>query len=192
MFGYAKLSKVRMRLRSVGGGGNSEMWWGGSYGWGRGNSEMWWGGSFCWRKMGIVRCGGAGWGQTRLGYQHYSACRVSRIRQVRSDRTRSGQVSRGQVSGRWSVRRWRGETTPFSGQFSERQWTQFGNSAGNFGGSEFRRPFGHDSAGGLSKLVALLLNSTHNVHNWSEKGVLVGSQWQAGKVVTKAISRDSF
>ena len=48
---------------------------------------------------------------------------------------------------------------------------QFGNSAGNFGDSEFRWPFGHDSAGGLSKLVALLPNSTEIVHNWSEKGV---------------------
>ena len=49
---------------------------------------------------------------------------------------------------------------------------QFGNSAGNFGGaSAFRQPLGHDWAGGLSKLVALLPNSLHIVHNWSEKGV---------------------
>ena len=61
-------------------------------------------------------------------------------------------------------------TTPFSGQF-RRQCMQFGKSAGNFGGSVFRRPFGHDSACGLSKLVALLPNSMLLVHNWSEKGV---------------------
>ena len=48
---------------------------------------------------------------------------------------------------------------------------QFENSAGNFGGSAFWRPFGHDSACGLSKLVALLPNSMQIVHNWSEKGV---------------------
>ena len=42
---------------------------------------------------------------------------------------------------------------------------QFGNSAGDFGGPAFRRPFGHDSAYGLSKLVALLLNSMQIVHN---------------------------
>ena len=48
---------------------------------------------------------------------------------------------------------------------------QFGNSAGDFGGSAFRRPFGHDSACGLTKLVALLPNSMQIVHNWSEKGV---------------------
>ena len=42
----------------------------------------------------------------------------------------------------------------FSGQF-RRQCTQFGNSAGNFGGSAVRRPVGHDSAAGMSKLVAL-------------------------------------
>ena len=48
---------------------------------------------------------------------------------------------------------------------------RFGNSAGNFGGSAFRRPFGHDSAGGLSKLVALLPNSVQIVQNWSEKCV---------------------
>ena len=48
---------------------------------------------------------------------------------------------------------------------------QFGKSAGNFGGSAFRRSFGHDSACGLPKLVALLPNSTQIVHNWSEKGV---------------------
>ena len=51
---------------------------------------------------------------------------------------------------------------------------QFGNSAGNFGGSTFRRPFGHDSAGGLSKLIALLPNFMQIVHNWSEKGVYDG------------------
>ena len=62
--------------------------------------------------------------------------------------------------------------TPFSGQF-RRQFMQFGNIAGNFGGSAFRRPFGHDSACGLSKLVALLPNSMQIVHNWSEKGVYV-------------------
>ena len=48
---------------------------------------------------------------------------------------------------------------------------QFGNSAGNFGGSAFQRPVGHDSACVLSKLVALLPNSMQIVHNWSEKGV---------------------
>ena len=48
---------------------------------------------------------------------------------------------------------------------------QVGKSACNFGGSAFRRPFGNDSAGGLSKLVALLPNSMKIVHNWSEKGV---------------------
>ena len=48
---------------------------------------------------------------------------------------------------------------------------RFGNSAGNFGGSAFRRSFGHDSVAGLSKLVALLPNSMQIVHNWSEKGV---------------------
>ena len=36
---------------------------------------------------------------------------------------------------------------------------------------QFRRPLGHDSAGGLSKLVALLPNSMQIVHDWSEKGV---------------------
>ena len=46
---------------------------------------------------------------------------------------------------------------------------QFGNSAGNFGGLAFRW---HDSAGGLSKLVALLPNSMQIVHYWSEKGVV--------------------
>ena len=35
---------------------------------------------------------------------------------------------------------------------------QFGNSAGNFGSSAVRRPFGHDSAVVLSKLVVLLPN----------------------------------
>ena len=50
---------------------------------------------------------------------------------------------------------------------------QFGNSAGNFGGSAFRRPFGHESEGGLSKLVALLPNSMQIVYTWSEKGVVV-------------------
>ena len=39
------------------------------------------------------------------------------------------------------------------------RYTKFGNSAGNCGGSAFQRPFGHDLAGGLSKLVALLPNS---------------------------------
>ena len=48
---------------------------------------------------------------------------------------------------------------------------QFGNSAGNCGGSAFQRPSGHDSACGLSKLVALLPNFMQIVHNWSEKGV---------------------
>ena len=62
--------------------------------------------------------------------------------------------------------------TPFFGQF-RRQFIQFGNIAGNFGGSAFRRPFGHDSACGLSKLVVLLPNSMQIVHNWSEKGVYV-------------------
>ena len=47
----------------------------------------------------------------------------------------------------------------------------FGNSTGNFGGLAFRRPFGHDSAGGLPKLAAPLPNSMQIVHNWSEKGV---------------------
>ena len=47
---------------------------------------------------------------------------------------------------------------------------QFGDSASNFGGLAFRLPFGHDSAGGLSKLVAFMPNSMHTVHNWSEKG----------------------
>ena len=59
---------------------------------------------------------------------------------------------------------------PLSGQF-RRQCIQFGNSAGNFGGSVFRRLFGYASACGLSKLVALLPKSMHIVHNWSEKGV---------------------
>ena len=31
-------------------------------------------------------------------------------------------------------------------------------SAGDFGGSAVRRPFGHDSAAGMLKLVALLPN----------------------------------
>ena len=48
---------------------------------------------------------------------------------------------------------------------------QFENSAVNFGGSAFRRPFGHYSACSLSKLVALLSNSMQIVHNWWEKGV---------------------
>ena len=49
---------------------------------------------------------------------------------------------------------------------------QFGNSAGNFGGSAFRWPFGHYSACGLSKLAALSPNYMQIVHNWSEKGVV--------------------
>ena len=57
---------------------------------------------------------------------------------------------------------------PFSGQF-RRQCMQFRKSAGNFGGSAFRRPLGHDSAGGLSKLFALLPNYMPIIHNWSEK-----------------------
>ena len=48
---------------------------------------------------------------------------------------------------------------------------QFGNSPSDFGGTAFRRPFVHDSACGLSKLVALLPNSMQIVHNLSEKGV---------------------
>ena len=47
----------------------------------------------------------------------------------------------------------------------------FGNSAGNFGGSAFRRPVGHGSAAAMSKLVALLPNYIQIVQNWSEKGV---------------------
>ena len=58
--------------------------------------------------------------------------------------------------------------TPFPGQF-RCQCMQFGNSAVNFDGSAFRRPFGHDSACGLSKLVALLPNYMQIVHIWSEK-----------------------
>ena len=57
---------------------------------------------------------------------------------------------------------------------------QFGNSAGNFGGLATRRPFGHDSAGELSKLVALLPNSIQIVHNWSEKGVVFGAYTAEG------------
>ena len=49
---------------------------------------------------------------------------------------------------------------------------QFGNSAGNFGGSALRRPVGHDSAAAMSKLVALLPNYMQIVQNWSEKGVV--------------------
>ena len=48
---------------------------------------------------------------------------------------------------------------------------QFGNSASNFGGSAFRRPFGHDSVCGLLKLVALLPNTMQVVRIWPEKGV---------------------
>ena len=48
---------------------------------------------------------------------------------------------------------------------------QFGDNAGNFGGSAFRRSFGHGSADGLSKLVARLPNPMQIVHNWSGKGV---------------------
>ena len=48
---------------------------------------------------------------------------------------------------------------------------QFENSAGNFGGSAFRRPVGHDSVCGLSKLVALLPKYMQIVYNWSGKGV---------------------
>ena len=70
-------------------------------------------------------------------------------------------------------------TTPFSCQF-RRQCMQFGNSAGNFGGSALRRMFGHDSACGLSNLVALLPNSMQIVHNWSEKGVEPRSQEHIG------------
>ena len=62
--------------------------------------------------------------------------------------------------------------TPFSGQF-RRQCMQFGNSAGNLDVSAIRRPFGHDSACGLSKLVALLPNFMQIVHYWSEKGVFL-------------------
>ena len=49
----------------------------------------------------------------------------------------------------------------------------FGNSAGNFGGSAVRPPVGHDSAAAMSKLVALLPNYVKIVQNWSEKGVLL-------------------
>ena len=48
----------------------------------------------------------------------------------------------------------------------------FGKSAGNFGGSDIRRPVGHDSAAAMSKLVALLPNFMQIVQKWSEKGVL--------------------
>ena len=48
----------------------------------------------------------------------------------------------------------------------------FGNSVGNVDGSAVRRPFGHDSAAGMSKLVAFLPNSMQIVQNWSEKGVV--------------------
>ena len=58
----------------------------------------------------------------------------------------------------------------------------FGNSAGNFGGTVVRRSFGHDSAAGMSKLVALLPNSMQTVQNWSEKGVPLsiasGGSWR--------------
>ena len=47
----------------------------------------------------------------------------------------------------------------------------FGNSAGNFGGSAVRRPFGHNSAVGMSTLVALLPNFMQIVQNWLEEGV---------------------
>ena len=53
----------------------------------------------------------------------------------------------------------------------------FRNSASNFGGSAVRRPFGHDSAAGMSKLVALLPNSMQIVPNWSEKGVVTYHVW---------------
>ena len=61
-------------------------------------------------------------------------------------------------------------TTHFPGQF-RRQCMHFGNSAGNFGGSEVRRPVGHDSAAAMSKLVALVPNYMQIVQNWSEKVV---------------------
>ena len=40
----------------------------------------------------------------------------------------------------------------------------------------FRRLFGHDSAGRLSKLAALLPDSMQIVHNWSEKGAPRGGK----------------
>ena len=42
-----------------------------------------------------------------------------------------------------------------------RQCMQFGNCVGNFGGSAVRRPFGHDSAAVMSKLVALVYTEFH-------------------------------
>ena len=62
---------------------------------------------------------------------------------------------------------------------------QFGNIAGNFGGLAFRRPFGHDSACRLSKLVALLPDFMHIVHNWSDKDLynsmaLCSQEWRRG------------
>ena len=46
-------------------------------------------------------------------------------------------------------------------------------SAGNFGGSSFRWPFGNASAAGLSKLVALLPNYMQIVHKLVGKSVHV-------------------
>ena len=72
--------------------------------------------------------------------------------------------------------------TPFSGQF-RRQCIQFGNSAGNFGNSAFWRPFGHDSVGGVSTLVALLSNSMH-----MDCPYLVGKKCITVPIITDVLS----
>ena len=77
--------------------------------------------------------------------------------------------------------------TPFSDQF-RRQCMQFGNSTGNFVGSAVRRPVGHDSTGGLSKLVALIRNSMQIVHDSSEKGVVPWSR----PTESTTVASDSF
>ena len=58
---------------------------------------------------------------------------------------------------------------------------QFGNSAGNFGGSAVRQPLGHNSAAAMLKLVALQPNYMQIVQNWSEKDVVtVGPAVEGG------------
>ena len=54
----------------------------------------------------------------------------------------------------------------------------FGNSGGNFDVSAVQRPFEHDSAAGMSKLVALLPNfmQVKVVHNWSDNDVVLLSR----------------
>ena len=69
-------------------------------------------------------------------------------------------------------------TASFSGQF-RRQCMHFGKCRDFRRFSAFGQSFGHDSATGLSKLVALLPNSFQIVHNWWQKRFIQG--WALGR-----------